>query len=946
MKKIGCLFLGVVLIFSSAGNIMATTVETQSEMQAVNAAADENAEGKEAKKSDEVLSTEKVSDTETSTGTEELSTVDELGEADNQIEESQQENVISEVPENVLKEETVQENEFEDELPGEESVSEQPVDEELFSVWVGDGTVKEYVSEDGIHYLFLQDTVDLSNLTIQYTGTVKTVDKGTLNEELKTISGSYADNDVVEVTMTDDTVEKVKLMQSSLPSMNITLAQELTLGHIDGGSKDEKYPGNHVEITDAGNPENNITADGVEIKGRGNTSWSLEKKSYQIKFDSKTSLFGMEKAKKWLLIADHTDPAFLRNTITNDLASSIGMAYVPGEQYVNLWVDGDYRGMYRVSEKAENGTGRIELSDDNAVVVELDNGFYNEEEYWFCSDVTQFHFVFKEFENEDNIESSIETFKTQLNTFEKLLYAEKKDWDAISKTIDVESFAQYYMIYEFALNGEALQSSFYMYQDGANDVIHLGPVWDYDSAYGYDTRFSDTSKDMAEFGYEWQISWFKELMKIPEFADRVDELYTDQYKAAFRSVLDTWEPLVSSRIDCVDMNFARWDILGKENPKFQETSIKTFDTYQENADYVKQFVEARYAYFTERYQKGRTFTTKLNQMTVSESSGSAKSVRVDYTSTDTAIQFRLNCYDNDTGNLVSQTDWQHEEEFDWTPENTGNYRLEIEAKTRDGITKTISTEYEQKGGISITGLYVPNDEMTVGSTMDEYGNAAAEEIPGTYGKTVDVGVVLENPWNVPIKRYEYWYRRIDQTGTQALSDWSVHTKLGTEERASWDTFEVPEKGYYQVVVRAFYKDGNTGEQYAEYTMNWYCGGVYFTFIKTGSNGIWSPSGINLRTGTNDFQAGVMFGSNAEDLQLSIHAAECTFDQGGLPVQKGAWELLKAGPLDVADVSGWGNWFTFKPDNRNGHEFIIYATWTDETGKKQTDQFLWWTYYFL
>ena len=42
----------------------------------------------------------------------------------------------------------------------------------------------------------------------------------------------------------------------------------------------------------------------TEVKGRGNTTWSWEKKPYALKLDSKQEVLGMPKHKRWCLIAN------------------------------------------------------------------------------------------------------------------------------------------------------------------------------------------------------------------------------------------------------------------------------------------------------------------------------------------------------------------------------------------------------------------------------------------------------------------------------------------------------------------------------------------------------------------------------------------------------------------------------------------------------------------
>lgn len=79
----------------------------------------------------------------------------------------------------------------------------------------------------------------------------------------------------------------------------------------------------------------------------------------------------------------------------------------------------------------------------------------------------------------------MQEFKKSLEKFEKTIYKEDVKWEEIEKLIDVNSFAKYYLVNEFAENSDTYYSSTYLYKDGANDVIHMGPTWDYDAAFGY-----------------------------------------------------------------------------------------------------------------------------------------------------------------------------------------------------------------------------------------------------------------------------------------------------------------------------------------------------------------------------------------------------------------------------------------------------------------------------
>ena len=54
-----------------------------------------------------------------------------------------------------------------------------------------------------------------------------------------------------------------------------------------------------------------ISATDLTIKGRGNSTWSMPKKPYKLKFKDKISLFNLTEAKDWVLLANYQDPTFL-----------------------------------------------------------------------------------------------------------------------------------------------------------------------------------------------------------------------------------------------------------------------------------------------------------------------------------------------------------------------------------------------------------------------------------------------------------------------------------------------------------------------------------------------------------------------------------------------------------------------------------------------------------
>ena len=145
-----------------------------------------------------------------------------------------------------------------------------------------------------------------------------------------------------------------------LPSFYIsTQSGSLALMHED---KSHRETGN-VSVVESGV----LTAQNEElsyIKGRGNSSWlSNEKRSYTLKFRNKVALFGMPEAKKWVLTSNTLDKSLVRNAIAYSAAKLTRLPYTVDFAFVDLFINGIYRGNYLLCEKVEVAKNRINIAD-------------------------------------------------------------------------------------------------------------------------------------------------------------------------------------------------------------------------------------------------------------------------------------------------------------------------------------------------------------------------------------------------------------------------------------------------------------------------------------------------------------------------------------------------------------------------------------------------------
>ena len=124
--------------------------------------------------------------------------------------------------------------------------------------------------------------------------------------------------------------------------------------------KDDGYVNASIAITDT---DGSVLSDSCVFKVRGNTTAMtfILKKAFTIKFEKKKDVLGMGKAKKWALIANTFDPTQLRNELAFSLADEMGLPYTSQRKYVELWVDGSYRGCYQLFEPVQEGKDRVDI---------------------------------------------------------------------------------------------------------------------------------------------------------------------------------------------------------------------------------------------------------------------------------------------------------------------------------------------------------------------------------------------------------------------------------------------------------------------------------------------------------------------------------------------------------------------------------------------------------
>ena len=268
----------------------------------------------------------------------------------------------------------------------------------------------------------------------------------------------------------------------------------------------------------------------LQIKGRGNASWALSKKPYRLKLDKKAALLGMPKSKHWVLMAAMRDwQGKGRDHMAFEISRRMGMPWTPGHVPCELVLNGDYKGLYFVTEKIRIASDRVNIvdqEDENADLTDVTGGWlleidnYAETNQVVMTDVDG-SILRVTHHSPEEVTPQQKDYITQLlrRTHEAIITPDKgsREWE---EYIDVDALARFYVIQEAVDNQEAFSGSCWFYKDqGDTAKFIFGPVWDFGSSMS--ARVNST---VNNFMYEntgdnmhWKYHWIRELVKFPRF---------------------------------------------------------------------------------------------------------------------------------------------------------------------------------------------------------------------------------------------------------------------------------------------------------------------------------------------------------------------------------------------------------------------------------------------
>lgn len=348
-----------------------------------------------------------------------------------------------------------------------------------------------------------------------------------------------------------------------------------------------------------------FTAD-AGIRGRGNSTWNEPKKPYRMKLDNKASLLGMSTDKDWALLANHLDKSLLRNLVAFKISSIAEMSWTPGSISVDFYLNGEYRGVYTLTEHVKVSKERLNIdlvkNTDNSgealtgdYFLELD---FHADEKHFRTKIKDLPIMYKD---PDEPTSQQEKYvEDYFNNAEAVLYSSTfTDPDnGYRKYIDMESFINYYIIHELSKNADGnMRGSCYL-SLRRNGKIEQPLVWDFDLAFGNADHITSEQGASSDGWDGWYIKtcapWFDRFFEDPAFVHQLKNRWNE-----LKPELDQLPDFIRDHAEKIDesqkKNFgpkvsggAGWSITER---KWNTSKIR--GTYEGEINFLLDFVEKR-----------------------------------------------------------------------------------------------------------------------------------------------------------------------------------------------------------------------------------------------------------------------------------------------------------------------------------------------------------------
>ena len=379
------------------------------------------------------------------------------------------------------------------------------------------------------------------------------------------------------------------------------------------------------------------------VRFRGNGTMTYPKKAYRLKMNSKINMLGLNqgaKAKSWVLLADYADQSMMRNATAFYMGNSLlnySRNYASDYKHVNVYMNGEYNGVYLLAEQQQANGNRIRLNEaetdytgtDIGYLLELDS-YASQEEYHFdigrdwgdsvngvnlpkksysiktdCYDTAQVNYVKKYLGNVYSaFMSAVNNKGLKVLDDEHNLIDSPYDnqFDTLNSMIDLESVFKMYVLHELIKTVDVGFSSFYMFVDFASGSryprLTFGAPWDFDWSSGNvnESPYTTSQGEYNSTSFGHLNPWFFMLSKT--------DFYQSMVKKYYKVFLDSG--ILTGAINQANYeavafanefahNYEKWQTLGTIIYKYTPDSAKSYKVHKDAVDALINWLNKRKA---------------------------------------------------------------------------------------------------------------------------------------------------------------------------------------------------------------------------------------------------------------------------------------------------------------------------------------------------------------
>lgn len=352
----------------------------------------------------------------------------------------------------------------------------------------------------------------------------------------------------------------------------------------------------------------------LEIRGRGNNSWSYPKKSYKFKLETKENLFDMANGKErvWVLLANQCDQSLQRNHVAFELGRYFeGIAWEPASTSVEVYLNGEYVGVYLLAEDIKISNDRVDITDTN--VDEIDTGYLLELSNYATGEVidaaNRNYMVHNDLSADSDIKRQQKRYiQGYVNDCYEILST--GTMEECAELIDIDSLVAVYLVEEITKNLDSQWDSFYLHKDAGGKLV-FGPIWDFDLSLGNADEGAEEYTDIFVGNGQGSGGGFNTWFAVASTRDWFRQLVVDKWVEIYDSISLIPQHIIDEAelgLRSYNRNFEKWTIFGTKQNR-ETRYITRLQNYEEHYTYLAEWATNRIEWLNEAFMND-TFVTE------------------------------------------------------------------------------------------------------------------------------------------------------------------------------------------------------------------------------------------------------------------------------------------------------------------------------------------------